>query len=276
VRRLKEELEDSNLDVQLLHPFNSSSITAGVSCSQNKFNLILNRISGIRFDDYDLNLQRKLEGPHSKSINNSNSLKAIRDKTDQLDLLHSLDAPIIPSLYFRGEIEREKLQNNLKKINATDEFIVKTQRGNQGLGVNLLRGNDSLIAFLETFWAMGDQRLIIQPLLRFKKEIRLFMINAEYIAGIEKTITNDGDFRANSKRVKGEVLNIKALNKTVSTISKKVMKDLDLFYAGLDFAITESGEVKLLEVNPCPGFEDLEKLTSKNIAKEIISKALSL
>jgi len=276
VSRLKEELLQLKCSVELIHPFDSSCLIIGTKTPQTtKADIAFNRISGIRFDDYDLELQAQIEKSGTRCFNKSSTLKVLRDKNIQLAHLADIKAPLIPSLSLRGRIVKEDLLENLKTINATKEFVVKTQRGNQGLGINLLRGVDSLVAFLETFWAMGDQRLIVQPMIKFEKELRLFFIKDKFVSGIEKKLDYSKDFRANSDKANTFHIDKSQLSSELELTAKKLMVELDLFYAGFDFAITEDGEIKLLEVNPCPGFELLEKLSSKNIAKEIIKEATS-
>ncbi len=275
VQRLKAELERLNHDVDFRHPFQSASIIIGSNSPiEKKYDLVFNRISGVRFDDFDLDLQRTYEKLNSLALNPSYALKELRDKTSQLILLNDLNAPIIPSLFLRGKIDKNDLLEKLSQINAKHEFIVKTQRGNQGLGVNLLRGLDSLLAFLETFWAIGDQRLIIQPMIKFKKEMRLFFVKGEFIAGLEKTLSYKNGFKSNSNEAISKNLNLKNIDSSLINDAKNIMDKLDLFYAGLDYALTENGEIKLLEINPCPGFEILENVSSKNMAQEIVIRAI--
>ena len=69
-------------------------------------------------------------------------------------------------------------------------FILKTNRGNRGLGVNIVRGKDSLFSFLETFWAIKDQRFVLQPYINGAKEFRVFLLGGECLGGFESSNLN--------------------------------------------------------------------------------------
>lgn len=140
-------------------------------------------------------------------------------------------------------------------------------RGNQGIGVNFLEGQKSLQSVLETFHAMKDQRFIIQPYIEHKKEWRLFIIKGEILAVIEKTL-HASDFRGNSKRSTGKI--IKKIPKDLSLMALSAFTFSGLDYAGVDVLLSDKGEMKILEVNPIPGFEQAEELSGINIARELL------
>jgi len=139
-------------------------------------------------------------------------------------------------------------------------------RGNQGIGVNLVYGVHSLKSLLETFHAMKDQKFIIQPFIEHKKEWRVFVIKNQIISIIERTIGKD-DFRGNSKRSKG-----KCIKKISSEIEAEILRAVELSgldYCGVDI-ISDSNNYYFLEINAVPGFEQVEELSGINIAKELL------
>jgi glutathione synthase/RimK-type ligase-like ATP-grasp enzyme len=48
-----------------------------------------------------------------------------------------------------------------------------------------------------------------------------------------------------------------------------MMSQLD--YCGVDILLTKKGDFKFLEINPVPGFLQIEKLSGLNIAGELIN-----
>jgi glutathione synthase/RimK-type ligase-like ATP-grasp enzyme len=119
---------------------------------------------------------------------------------------------------------------------------------------------------------MKDQRFLIQPYILHKKEWRVFIIENEIIACIEKTLTKD-NFRGNAKRSFGKLL-VK-IPKGLEELSQRAFKLSGLNYAGIDILQSDAGELMLLEINAIPGFEQAEELSKKNIAREILLKILS-
>jgi ribosomal protein S6--L-glutamate ligase len=151
-------------------------------------------------------------------------------------------------------------------ISKNQKYILKMNRGNQGIGVNFINGNKSLQSILETFSALNDQKFIIQPYIEHKTELRVFIIKNKIIAIIEKTI-NKNEFRGNSKRSKAKV--IKELPKNIIDEVIRISKLSQLDYCGIDILITGKKHY-FLEVNAVPGFKQIEELSSINIAKELI------
>ncbi len=53
-------------------------------------------------------------------------------------------------------------------------------------------------------------------------------------------------------------------------MAENIADKFDITYAGFDFWRLECGEIIIGEVNPMPGFENIEELTNKNIARELL------
>lgn len=230
--------------------------------------LYFHRTTGTNYDDFDLVVTKHHEISGMKITNPYSSLATFRSKDLQSLFFKEHALPGIPTLLYRGEMN-EGLKESLSALSKKEgKFILKMNRGNQGIGVNILESQKSLQSVLETFHAMKDQRFLIQPYLPHKKEWRLFIIKGEIIAAIEKTLHKE-DFRGNSKRSTGKLL--KKIPKDLEKIALLAFKHSGLDYAGLDLLLTEKGEILILEINPIPGFEQAEELSGKNIARELLT-----
>lgn len=243
--------------------------------------LVINRSTSLNFDDLDLSLLRYFEAQKIECRNSLKSFELLRNKERQLMELSLLKIATPPSLHLRGSLDENKLmaieqqikkwqQLNIVDKKYSDHYVLKTLRGNKGIGVNLIRGFDSLSSILETFWAIGDQRLILQPFLHHTKEYRYFYLKNHPSFLIEKTC-KDNSFRANANRTKTKWL--KKIPKEllpIVEISEKVASHCNLNYAGFDYWQTSNGEIILGEVNPVAGFENIEELTGENIASMLI------
>ena len=141
-------------------------------------------------------------------------------------------------------------------------------RGNQGIGVNLVNGLQSLKSILETFNALRDQKFIIQPYIKHTREWRVFIIKNEIIGIIERKLSAD-DFRGNSKRSTGKIIKKISTEMQDEIIRGATLSGLD--YCGVDI-IDNGSNFYFLEFNPVPGFEQMEKLSGLNIARELITK----
>ena len=225
------------------------------------------RTTGTNYDDFDLVVSKHHEAHGMKITNPLERLKTFRSKDLQSIFFIEHDLPGISSILYRGEMQ-ENIKNQIAKLSKNENYILKMNRGNQGIGVNFLEGQKSLHSVLETFHAIKDQRFIIQPYIEHTKEWRLFMIKGEVYACIEKTIGKD-DFRGNAKRSDGK--NLKKVPKELEAIAVNAFNASGLNYEGLDLLQSTKGEFFILEINPVPGFEQAEKLSGKNIARELVS-----
>jgi RimK family alpha-L-glutamate ligase len=265
--RLLSEAKKLKLSPIYLNPYNYQ-----INFDEKKtFGVFIHRTTGTNYDDFDLAVAKHHSNLGHQIVNPLDSLKTFRSKDLQSLFFNEHKLASIKTILFRGEMSAE-LENNILNVTPDQKFILKMCRGNQGIGVNYLESLKSLLSVLETFHAMKDQRFLIQPYILHKKEWRVFIIENEIIACIEKTLTKD-NFRGNAKRSFGKLL-VK-LPKGLEELSQRAFKLSGLNYAGIDILQSDAGELMLLEINAIPGFEQAEELSKKNIAREILLKILS-
>ena len=236
----------------------------------------LHRSSGITFDDFDLLVSDNLIHEGAIIENTPKVLRNFRDKEKQSFFFFKKNVPQVPTLCIRGVPDHSilhEVDDIFYPFLKEEVFVLKTNRGNRGLGVNIIRGKDSLFSFLETFWAMKDQRFILQPYIHGAEEFRIFLLKGECLGGILKQQPKPYDFRKNSERAISHPKYFKAkmLPKEILELSRKIFEESGAFYLGLDFLITSEGPL-IIEMNCSPGFEQFEKFSGINIAKEIIQK----
>lgn len=229
--------------------------------------LYFHRISGTRYDDFDLTVARHFEDIGHKITNPLLSLTDHRSKDLQSLFFKRHHLPAVPSVLYRGVLN-EKYWEEISRLSRSGHFILKMARGNQGTGVNLISGVLSLKSILETFHALKDQRFLIQPFIEHKKEWRVFVIKGDIYGVIERSISST-DFRGNSKRSNGKFL--KRISPELKELVLRAHELSGLDYCGIDLMDTKQGPM-FLEINAVPGFEQMEELSGKNIAKELITK----
>ena len=154
----------------------------------SKIKWALHRTMGVNFDEFDLRVARHLETQHFQISNPLSLLTSLRDKVAQIQTLHQWGVPIIPSLILRGDIDGNNhtaIQRFIRQSKHS-RFILKTERGNQGLGVSLINGIDSLYSWLTTLRATRDQRFILQPFIEDAQEYRILMCGDQCLGIVEK------------------------------------------------------------------------------------------
>ena len=87
-----------------------------------------------------------------------------------------------------------------------------------------------------------------------------------------KRVAPNGEFRSNVHR--GGSGHELVISRELKDIAVGAVKALNLDVAGVDLVKTVEGYV-VLEVNPSPGFEEIEAVTNIHVAEAIISFAIS-
>jgi RimK family alpha-L-glutamate ligase len=228
----------------------------------SKYDLVLHRDSGVSFDDIDLLLLKSLSPFSKRQLNSPQVVETLRGKDRQYLFFKEQNLPHIPTAIFRGAI------SGSESFEGQNEFVLKTIRGNQGRGVMLIRGRDSLASILESHEAQKDERYILQPKLNLTKEYRVLCLDQEIWGGVEKSLTED--FRANAKRCKPKACE---LPEEVKSLSEQVLKLLPGQFLGLDIALGPDGPL-IIEINTTPGFEVFDELFDINSATRLLQELL--
>jgi len=231
--------------------------------------VIFHRISGARFDDWDLQLATHFEIQGHRLINRPHILKLLRSKLDQALFFQKNNIPHPDWLAFRERyLDQDKNKKFIQK--CKNGFVLKLERGNQGIGVNYYADLNQLNQMLETLWALGDQRFVISPFLKIKKECRLLVIGKNLSSCLER-IPVLGGFKSNFHQ-EGHA-KVSKPSPLMEQLSLKCHHLLGLDYASYDFVETQDGQTYLLEINPVTGFEQVEKVAKINVAKALLALA---
>ena len=146
-------------------------------------------------------------------------------------------------------------------------FILKPFHGTHGTGVMLLDTPTSLTSAVDALCDL-HQDYVIQPFIAEADgvDIRVLVVGGQVVAGMKRRAP-PGEFRANiHKGASGETI---TLSDAYTRLAIESAAALELEIAGVDLLPTNEGPV-VLEVNPSPGFEELESVTGIDIAGAII------
>lgn len=271
-QRITEEAQKLGLDTKHLDIYESSHWRENERSSST---VVFNRYSGILYDDYDLQLCQSWKNNGALILNPIDELQVFRDKLSTHIFLNNLEVNCVPTRAIRGKVTRDGLESIIDFTPSAsaidDEYIIKPTRSNKGLGMSLCRGIDSLYTQLESYYHFKDQRFIIQPRMKGIREYRIFFIGETIIGAFEKHSKRKDEFRLNAERSECFSINPEDLSDDLVSFFKTIKRNTNLFYGGIDILETEEQHY-LLEVNPCPGFEALEKVCNINVAKELITR----
>jgi len=149
--------------------------------------------------------------------------------------------------------------------------IVKTSAGRQGRGVHLCQSFDDVVGAIEETHASGVESVVIREFVPNDGDIRVFCVGYRAIGAMKRTPTREGEFRSNiSQGGKGEKFDINNYP-DIQELAENAARVTRTEIAGVDVIINkETQKPYILEVNPSPQFEGLEKFTKVNAAEEII------
>ena len=196
-------------------------------------------------------------------VNRAKAIAGARHKFRSLRILAQHGLPIPPSLTVGSTTF---LKNAVAEM-GDYPFILKPFYGTHGRGVMLLDTPTSLTSAVDALCDLHED-YIIQSFIAEAGgvDIRVLVVGGEAIAAMKRSAPV-GEFRANIHRgASGEAV---SLPDAYTNIAIKAAAVLELEIAGVDLLQTNEGPV-VLEVNPSPGFEELEAVTGVNIADAII------
>ena len=196
-------------------------------------------------------------------VNGAKAIAAARHKFHSLRILAQHGLPIPPSLTVGSATF---LENAVAEV-GNYPFILKPFHGTHGTGVMLLDTPTSLTSAVDALCDL-HQDYVIQSFIEEAAgvDIRVLVVGGEAVAAMKRSAP-PGEFRANiHKGASGEAV---ALSDEYTRLAIEAAAALELEVAGVDLLQTNEGPV-VLEVNPSPGFEELESVTGIDIAGVII------
>ena len=196
-------------------------------------------------------------------INRAKSIAAARHKFHSLRILAQHGLPIPPSLTVGSAAFLEDAVAGMGNY----PFILKPFYGTHGRGVMLLDTPTSLTSAVDALCDFHHD-YVIQPFIveAGGVDIRVLVVGGEAVAAMKRSAP-PGEFRANiHKGASGQAI---TLTDDYARLAIEATAALELEIAGVDLLETNEGPV-VLEVNPSPGFEELESVTGINIAAVII------
>lgn len=265
-RRLVEAGKDLGLIVQVIDPLNCLlSIEEGrlkLFTDNEELaapDLFIARIGG-PVPDYSLALVAQLEILGATGFNTALSFEFARNKWGSLVRLAALGLPVPRSYFaFRSELSARKI--------LPQNSVVKLLRGSQGRGVMLARGHDSLISLLQGMEEVRAKALVQEFIEESQgRDLRFLVLCGKVVATMER-IAPEGEFRSNLHRGGQAIAVVTTCEENELAI--RAAQALELDFAGVDIIRSQRGPL-VLEVNPSPGIEGIERANKQDLAREIV------
>ena len=263
IKRYKEEFSKLGISLDV---FVNDGTLAMIKDSELKVNL--SACDFIIYLDKDIYLARILEKAGYRLFNKADFIKLCDDKalTNIACASRGIKMPdtITGPLFYSQELKEENfkfLDDVIAKLGLP--LILKRVYGSLGLGVYLIKTKAELI---EAYKEHCRAPILFQKYVgsSYGVSARVIIIDKKVVGGFIRY--NKTDFRSNY----GENASSRPLKEgdKCFELASYIAKELDIEYAGIDFMFLESGEPILCEINSNAFFEEFEKVTGINVAKE--------
>ena len=200
-------------------------------------------------------------------VNRSYAIANARNKFRTLRILAQRGLPVPPS-FAAGSARYVD-----RSVHQTGDypFIMKPFEGTHGNAILLL---DTPASLQSAIGAMCDlhQDYVIQPFIGESagNDVRVIVIGGKVVAAMRRT-AQAGEFRSNIHR--GGQGHPIELQDEYSDTAIRAAEAMELNIAGVDLLETLAGPI-VLEVNPSPGFEEVETVTGIKVAEAMIAFAV--
>ncbi len=150
--------------------------------------------------------------------------------------------------------------------------VVKLRRSRMGVGVIVCRQLDHLESVLDSLWRLGDEFVVQEWIECGGRSTRVLVAGDRPIASAQFEAVG-GEWRSNGAR--GGSARKADLSKNQLDLAVAAGQALDLGLCGVDLLEGPHGTV-VCEVNPTPGFKQVEQATGIDVASEIVRFVVGL
>ena len=230
------------------------------------FDVVLPRLSAATAR-YGEEVVAHFEWNDTPVVNRSYAIANARNKFRSLRILAQHGLPVPPS-FAAGSARHVD-----RSVHQTGEypFIMKPFEGTHGNAILLI---DTPASLQSAIGAMCDlhQDYVIQPFIGESagNDVRVIVIGGKIVAAMRRT-AQAGEFRSNIHRG-GQGHPIELQSEYID-IALRAAEAMELNIAGVDLLETLTGPM-VLEVNPSPGFEEIEAVTGIKVAEAMIAFAV--
>ena len=202
------------------------------------------------------------------SLNNAQAIALVRDKFQCLTAFERNGMPFPKS----ASCESIAAAENLLANEFIFPLLIKQNSSAQGRGVERFFDSETALARMAQLFALNEPFLVQEFIAEANgADSRLFIVNGQLLAAMKRCAA-PGDFRSNVHQG-GHAEAYQARPEEIE-LALNAVSLLGLDVAGVDMIQSARGPL-LLEVNACPGFEALERVSGVDIAGKMLDFLIS-
>jgi RimK family alpha-L-glutamate ligase len=151
-----------------------------------------------------------------------------------------------------------------------EDVIVKPLFGSLGSGMTRISDQDIAYRVFRSLESINSVFYLQEYIPHKNTDIRIFVVGGNVVSAMKR----EGDSWKTNISSGGKPIPYSPSEEEIN-VSLKAAEIFNLEYTGVDILHSEDGELYVLEVNSTPGWEGLQKVTEKDISKEIIEHIFS-
>lgn len=215
----------------------------------------------VRTLEASIAMQLQLTG--TRCVNAPRAKLLAHDKFLSLQVLHHAGLPV-PTTVLSWDTRQ------LEQVIGQDlgvPLVLKTNEGTWGVGVMRAESLVAALSVIETLQGM-DRIVLAQEYVSEAagQDIRAIVVGNEVVGAFRRT-ARPGEFRSNIHR--GATPELVRLAPEYQQVAVAATHTLGLELAGVDLLETEAGPL-VLEVNPAPGWQQIERLSDVDVAARVV------
>ncbi len=202
------------------------------------------------------------------SLNNAYAIALARDKLHCLYKFEHHGLPFPKS----ASCESIEVAESLLGSQFLFPLLIKQNNSTQGRGVELFNNRETALARISQLHSTNEPFLLQEFIDEAGgADSRLFILNGQLLAAMKRTAA-PGDFRSNIHQ--GGHAELYQATPEEIALALKAVALLGLDVAGVDIINSKYGPL-VLEVNACPGFEALERVSGVDVAGKMLDFLIS-
>jgi ribosomal protein S6--L-glutamate ligase len=201
-------------------------------------------------------------------LNRPDAITNARDRFRSLRVLAAAGLEVPRTLLARRP---EELPRKVQLLGGPP-VTLRLLQGTQNVGAIVAVEGHAIVSIVESFWEAGKNILLQQYVPEARgRELRAYVVGGRVIGAV-KRVTRLGEFRTHLHKPR-EAQSVE-LTRAFRALAIRAAEILELDIAGVDLVESKRGPM-VVEVNPAPGLEELERASGIDVAGELVRFAES-
>jgi ribosomal protein S6--L-glutamate ligase len=222
---------------------------------------------GAHASEFAVSLLESLVEMGVPCMNRPDAMALARDKLSLLRALGRAGVAVPRTLFCRRP---EEIGRKVQLIGGTP-VLLKGLQGTHGPQSIVAENLDSIVSIVESFWEAG-KNLLLQQVVQGGREVRALVVGGRVIAALRRPPRALPEKRPKKNAAPAWPPEAIELSRPVRTLAIRAAEALGLSVAGVDLHDGKGGPL-VLDVNPAPGLEEIERATEIDIAQEVVRYA---